>query len=200
MPRRRAAGAGDRRRARSACRPNCAARTLDRRHHADRRDLAADRTADRVRARSSARARSGSTPKAGRSTSCCALTEEAITLRRRRRADGDVRHRGHDARRSRHAASAVPTAIRAGATARVHRRHRRPRDAGRRRGGRCGSSRSVVEECGGGVGIDWHGHRDRDLAVDQHDRRDRRGRRRGCTAPRSASASASATRRWTRCS
>jgi len=25
--------------------------------------------------------------------------------------------------------------------------------------------RSVVEECGGGVGIDWHGHRDRDLAV-----------------------------------
>ncbi|HUL75266.1 MAG TPA: LeuA family protein [Vicinamibacterales bacterium] len=24
---------------------------------------------------------------------------------------------------------------------------------------------SIVEECGGGVGIDWHGHRDRDLAV-----------------------------------
>jgi 2-isopropylmalate synthase len=24
---------------------------------------------------------------------------------------------------------------------------------------------SVVEECGGGVGIDWHGHRDRDLAM-----------------------------------
>jgi 2-isopropylmalate synthase len=23
----------------------------------------------------------------------------------------------------------------------------------------------VVEECGGGIGIDWHGHRDRDLAV-----------------------------------
>ena len=23
----------------------------------------------------------------------------------------------------------------------------------------------VVEECGGGVGIDWHGHRDRDFAV-----------------------------------
>ena len=23
----------------------------------------------------------------------------------------------------------------------------------------------VVEDCGGGVGIDWHGHRDRDLAV-----------------------------------
>ena len=25
--------------------------------------------------------------------------------------------------------------------------------------------RTVVEECGGGVGIDWHGHRDRDFAV-----------------------------------
>lgn len=25
--------------------------------------------------------------------------------------------------------------------------------------------RSIVDECGGGVGIDWHGHRDRDLAV-----------------------------------
>lgn len=25
--------------------------------------------------------------------------------------------------------------------------------------------KSVVEECGGGIGIDWHGHRDRDLAV-----------------------------------
>ena len=32
----------------------------------------------------------------------------------------------------------------------------------------CASSPSVVEECGGGVGIDWHGHRDRDFAVDQH--------------------------------
>jgi 2-isopropylmalate synthase len=26
--------------------------------------------------------------------------------------------------------------------------------------------RSVVEECGGGIGIDWHGHRDRDLAIE----------------------------------
>jgi len=24
---------------------------------------------------------------------------------------------------------------------------------------------SIVDECGGGIGIDWHGHRDRDLAV-----------------------------------
>ena len=24
---------------------------------------------------------------------------------------------------------------------------------------------SVVEDCGGGVGIDWHGHRDRDFAI-----------------------------------
>jgi len=26
--------------------------------------------------------------------------------------------------------------------------------------------RSVVDECGGGVGVDWHGHRDRDLAIE----------------------------------
>ncbi|HEX5069549.1 MAG TPA: LeuA family protein [Vicinamibacterales bacterium] len=26
--------------------------------------------------------------------------------------------------------------------------------------------RSIVEECGGSVGIDWHGHRDRDLAIE----------------------------------
>ncbi len=25
--------------------------------------------------------------------------------------------------------------------------------------------KSVVDECGGGVGIDWHGHRDRDFAI-----------------------------------
>jgi 2-isopropylmalate synthase len=25
--------------------------------------------------------------------------------------------------------------------------------------------RGVIDECGGGIGIDWHGHRDRDLAV-----------------------------------
>ena len=25
--------------------------------------------------------------------------------------------------------------------------------------------RSIVDECGGGVGIDWHGHRDRDFAI-----------------------------------
>src|SRR6185437_15538093 len=25
--------------------------------------------------------------------------------------------------------------------------------------------KQVVEDCGGGVGIDWHGHRDRDFAI-----------------------------------
>jgi 2-isopropylmalate synthase len=25
---------------------------------------------------------------------------------------------------------------------------------------------SVIDECGGGIGIDWHGHRDRDLAIE----------------------------------
>ena len=25
---------------------------------------------------------------------------------------------------------------------------------------------TVIDECGGGIGIDWHGHRDRDLAIE----------------------------------
>ena len=67
VARRRAAGARDRRRAAARSRPNCAARTVDRRHQADRRDLAARPACRSSAARSSARARSGSTPKAGRS-------------------------------------------------------------------------------------------------------------------------------------
>ena len=94
------------------------------------------------------------------------LTEEAVTFAVRRGPARDVRHRGHDARRSRLAAALYSTAIRAGATPRLHRGHRGPRDAGRRARPSCGSCRSIVDECGGGVGIDWHGHRDRDLAVE----------------------------------
>src|SRR4029450_2892789 len=36
--------------------------------------------------------------------------------------------------------------------------------AGARGGGRL--VQSVIDDCGGGVGIDWHGHRDRDLAIE----------------------------------
>ena len=67
-------------------RANCAARTLDRRHHADRRDRAADRPRRSSAARSSDRVRSGSTPRTGRSISSQRLTEEAVTLRRAARA------------------------------------------------------------------------------------------------------------------
>ena len=49
--------------------------------------------------------------------------------------------------------------------ARLRRRHGRPRHAGGRGGGgalhRDGASRSAAA----GVGIDWHGHRDRDFAI-----------------------------------
>ena len=89
------------------------------------------------------------------------------------------------------------TAIRAGAHARLHRRHRRPRDA-RRRAALVRFVAGVVDECGGDVGIDWHGHRDRGFGIANSWPRSRRARR-GCTAPRSASASASATRRWICC-
>ena len=120
-------------------------------------------------------------------------------VRGRGRAAGDVRHRGHDARRSRDAARALFDAR--SAPARSASASPTP-SATRRRAGAAAVVRfvaQVVEECGGGVGIDWHGHRDRDLAVDQHASRRSRPARRACTAPRSASASASATRRWTCC-
>ena len=47
----------------------------------------------------------------------------------------------------------------------VHRRHRGARDSRGCRGRRPVRAQ-VVEECGGGVGIDWHGHRDRDFAIE----------------------------------
>ena len=92
------------------------------------------------------------------------------------------------------------TAIRAGAP----RASASPtRSATRRRSARPPSSKfvaRVVEECGGGVGIDWHGHRDRDFAVMQHAGGARRRRDAAARRRRSASASGSATRRWTCCS
>ena len=178
---------------------NCAARTVDRRHQADRRDLAARRASRSSAARSSGRARSGSTPKAGRSTSCCKLTEEAITF-----AVGEglpVMYVTEDTTR------ADPETLRAALLdgdsrrrdAGLHRRHRRPRDAGRRGRGRPvrrrRSSRSAAAASGStGTAIA--------IATSRSSTRWRRSRpaRRGCTARRSASASASATRRWTCCS
>ena len=59
---------------------------------------------------SSARRRSASTPKAGRSTGCCAATEDAIKFAVREGLRGDVRHRGHDAGPTRDAARALRAA------------------------------------------------------------------------------------------
>jgi 2-isopropylmalate synthase len=70
-------------------------------------------------------------------------------LRRARGPAGALRHRGHHPRRPGDAAPALfdrdPTPAGAAAVVRF--------------------VAGVVEECGGGVGIDWHGHRDRDFAV-----------------------------------
>ena len=54
---------------------------------------------------------------------------------------------------------------------------------------------SVVDDCGGGIGIDWHGHRDRDLAVINPS-----SARSGapCARPGERLANAPDTR-WTRC-
>ena len=88
-------------------------------------------------------------------------------VRGARRPRGDVRHRRHDARRSRHAARDLPLCDprrRASASALPTRSATRRRSARRpscvRRAGDCARR-------GADVGIDWHGHRDRDLAVDR---------------------------------
>jgi hypothetical protein len=164
VARRRAARAGDRRPA--AAREGRTARPgrWHRRHPADRRDLAAG--GDR---RSSAAAFIGSSPLRRYAEGWTLeqllkrLTEEAITFavgeglpvmyvtEDTTRADPDTLR------------ALYSTAIRAGAS-RVCIAdtvgHATP--AGRR--GRP-LHRAVVEECGGGVGIDWHGHRDRDFAI-----------------------------------
>ena len=135
-----------------------------RRHQADRRDPAADRRADRSAAPSSARARSGSTRKAGRSTSCEKCTEDALAFAAREgvtvmyvtedttRADPESLRR------------LFTTAIRAGA-----RRlcvadtvgHATPNGAK----AVVTFVKSLIEELGVDVGIDWHGHRDRGFGL-----------------------------------
>ena len=200
VERRRAPGARDRRISACSVQANCAARTLI----ADIKPIAeiSQRTghADRVRARSSGRARFGSTPRAGRSISCCKLTEEAITLRGGRGPAGDVRHRRHDARRSRHAARLYSTRDPRRRAPRLHRRHRRPRDAAR--------ARAAVVRFVAQVRRRMRRRRRHRLARPPRPRpRDHehaggaRGRRDAAARRRaSASASASATRRWTCCS
>ena len=76
-------------------------------HQADCRHLSSAPACRSNAARSSARARSGSTRKGGRSNILQKCTEEALDVRRQGRRRRDVRHRGHDARRSRVAAAAV---------------------------------------------------------------------------------------------
>ena len=146
---RRAPRARDCRRSGCAVQANCAARTRRRRHRADRRDLAADRHADRVLHVH----RLEPDPAVRRrldDRSAAAADRRGDRVRGPRRAAGDVRHRGHDARAIRRRcarcirprsgparrASASPT----------------PSGTPRRRAPRrsSASSRGVVAECGGG--------------------------------------------------
>ena len=152
-----------------------------RRHQADRRDLAARRASRSSAARSSARARCGSTPRAGRIDQLLQLTEEAITLRGGRGAAGHVRDRGHDARRSRHAAPALLDGDPRRRVARLRRRHRRPRDAGRARRRSCGSSRRSSRSAAAASGSTGTATA---IATSRSSTRSPRSRpaRRGCTA------------------
>ena len=126
-------------------------------------------------------------------------TEEAIRFRRRQGPEGDVRHRGHDPRRSRDAAAPVSDGDRrrrhrvcASPTPSAMRRPRAPRRSSR-------FVKRLIEASGVDVGIDWHGHRDRDMGDHQQPRRARSWRHARARRRRSASASASATRRWICC-
>ena len=150
--------------ARLSVKANCAARTVDRRHQADRGDLPAHRRRDRVlhvhRLEPAAAVRRRVDDR-----SAAAADRRGHQVRRRRRAGGHVRDRRHHARRSGDAAPAVLDGDPGRRVARVRGGHGRACHARRGRGGRAGSSAGVVDECGGEVGIDWHGHRDRDFAI-----------------------------------
>ena len=78
---------------------------------------------------------------------------------------GDVRHRGYDPRRSRHAAPAVldrhPCRARHALCVSDTVGHATPTGAA----AVVRFIAGVARECGSDAGIDWHGHRDRDLAI-----------------------------------
>ncbi len=117
VARRRAPGARDRRAAADDRAPTARRGRVDRRHPADRRRSRSGPACRSSAARSSARARSASTPRAGRSTFLQRPPRRRSASRSKRRPAGDVRHRGHDARRSRRrCARSYTTAIRAGAS------------------------------------------------------------------------------------
>ena len=142
---------------------NCAARTVI--ADISRSSRSASGRACRSRsARSSARARSASTPKAGRSTSCCSARREAIGFAVKEglsvmyvtedttRADPESIRRLYTAAIRAGAsrvciADTVGHATPSGATAVVT------------------FVKSLFEELGVEIGIDWHGHRDRGLGV-----------------------------------
>ena len=143
---------------------NCAARTVLVRHPADRRHRPEDGPADRVlllhRIEPDPHLRGrlvGRLP--------AALHRRSDQLRRAPRLEGDVRHRGYDAIGSRDAAPVC---------------FRRRFDSGASRlciadtvghatpaGARAvvGFVKRLVEASGADIGIDWHGHRDRDMGT-----------------------------------
>ena len=168
------------------------------RHPADRRDRAAHRRADRV-----LRVHRLEPHSAVRRRVDARLPPEdhrgGHQLRRQAGSHGDVRHRRHDSGRSRFAARAVHDGAPRGRVPSVHRGHRRTRLAERRQGrrplrqGRCSTSSARTPASTGTVTA---------IAGSASRRRWRRSKRarRGSTAPRSASASAAATRRSICCS
>ena len=135
-----------------------------RRHHADRRDHASAPACRSKSGCSSARRRSASTPKGGASSGCCKTTEDAIKFAVK---EGlQVMYVTEDTTRSDPATlrRLYECAIRAGA----HRicladtvGHATPWGAA----AVVRFAMQVIKDAGADVGLDWHGHRDRDLAI-----------------------------------
>ena len=91
-------------------------------------------------------------------------TEEASASRSAGPED-DVRHRRHDAIGSGHAAPPVHDGDQRRRLPHLHRRHGRSRDAGWRARGRALRETGRRGAAARDVGIDWHGHRDRDMGT-----------------------------------
>ncbi len=92
-------------------------------------------------------------------------TEEAITFAVKEGLDGDVRHRGHDAGRiPRRCARSTPARF---APARSVFASPTPWGTRRRQGAAAvvRFALQIIADTGADVGVDWHGHRDRDLAI-----------------------------------
>ncbi len=164
VARRRAAGARNRRGEAEGARQLRGAHD-DRRHHADCRDQQRTGLPIEVGMFIGSSPIRQYTEGLDASSGCCAAPRTRSSSRSKEGLAGDVRHRGHDARRIRRrcagstSARSVPARIASASPT----PSATPRRGARRRW--CDLPMQVIKDSGADVGLDWHGHRDRDLAI-----------------------------------